>query len=190
MARLVLLILLLTISATSGSFSCPKHLPCFCYTSDVNKYTIYCLTNSTTNSAFNITIQPDDLVHIQCENSPDWSRLLQDAAVDVGPVSEFVFADCAPPGPIYSSRIVELQMNAQKVEYLKYENLTAPLSAQDLDVFPDLMHLVLSNNRLGELGVRRDLLRGEFSINCNIYFKKARHKLTIVLTFLLQGFLT
>lgn len=170
MARLLLslaVILLLGISTTSGNFSCPKHLPCYCYKSAQNEYKIHCSTNSTTNSAFDITIQPEHKVRIQCKNSPDWSRFLQGAAIIVGPVGKFEFASCAPPGSVYSSRVVEWQVNARGVESLKYENISAQLTAQDLDVFPDLKHLVLSYNRLGK--VQRDLLRGEFFDNLIIY---------------------
>ncbi|XP_001604871.2 protein toll [Nasonia vitripennis] len=157
---LPLAVLLLAIFNASGSFSCPKRLPCHCYSNDVDTYAITCLTNALTNSAFKITYQPGDLVQIQCENSPNWSRLLQGTVIDIGSVREFVFTDCEPPGPAYSSRIVNEQLRAQNVKYLKYENLIAPLSAQDLDVFPDVRHLELTNNPLGELGVPRDLLRG------------------------------
>ncbi|OXU30431.1 hypothetical protein TSAR_004483 [Trichomalopsis sarcophagae] len=151
-------ILIFAVSSTSDQFSCPKHLPCYCFMSAMNEYKIHCAINSTANSAFDITIQPGNKVRIQCKNSPDWSQFLLGSAIVVGPVVKFEFDSCAPPGPMYSAKIVDWQINALGVEYLKYEDFSAPLTVQDLKVFTELKHLVLSYNKLGQL--QRNLLRG------------------------------
>ena len=159
--------LLLMGSELASSFKCPDNRHCSCFEESPGEHKIRCLYQED-GSSFELTVVPPESLHIECTNNPSWSNFLHNSTIDVGQISQIRYLNCRPPSRAEDSYRVANLIGARGIKRILYKNLEGTLSSHDLEPYPDLIRLNLSENDIRNVSV--DLLKGNTNFFYLLYF--------------------